>query len=312
MVEPGELRSHLSVGVDVDVGGVLERPRVESDGGAFFGEEDGVQVREHVLEAAHRPGLAGVDDAFPAFRFGGLRAPVAVLVGAGGDLDDGAAGFDLDVFERTAVDEEAVDAQVAGAAGDEVEDESLLAADAEHVAFGGMGLAHLSDTTPALDDLGDITSAIYATVDRMALRVGELVDRGRRVAGTKREYERWVREDLPFGLDTAKRLRAIYLAYEELPPAVLERMPRPWQALYALVAVDRPVLEAAVADGRVRPELTVEETRELARDLRGQPSRPRSRLDGLVERITAFPVEDLSQSAQERLWCWLGGGEDRI
>lgn len=71
MVERGELDSLVPVGVVGGAQGPVDRPRIESDGGAFFGEEDVVQVGEDGGEPFAGPILALVDEAFAGPGFGG-------------------------------------------------------------------------------------------------------------------------------------------------------------------------------------------------------------------------------------------------
>ena len=92
-----------------------------------------------------------------------------------------------------------------------------------------MHLAHSANRTVATT-LDEMTVEIYDTVDRMVMRVGELLERGFQMYPD--DWKRWVDEDLPFGLDTARRLRAVYLAYKHLPPEKLAQLPRAWQALF--------------------------------------------------------------------------------
>lgn len=103
---------------------------------------------------------------------------------------------------------------------------------------------------------------MFETIDRMCLRVGALLHEARALdpAG----FAEWVTERMPFGLDKAKRLIAIHLAYSELPAETLANLPRPWQALYALREhVGR--LDGAIESGEIGPTTTVREARERAR-----------------------------------------------
>ena len=89
----------------------------------------------------------------------------------------------------------------------------------------------------------------------MALKVGAILRAAR--AEHPETFRAWVENDLPFGLDTAKRLMAISEAYEKLPAATLEQLPRPWQALYALRALPLGELQAAVDAGVVTAGISV-------------------------------------------------------
>ena len=93
-------------------------------------------------------------------------------------------------------------------------------------------MSHLPDGTPVLLTPEQIATEVYATVDREALRLGELLELARdRMSRTG--YERWVETELPFDLPMARRLRAVYLGYRELPTDMLTQMPLPWQSIFA-------------------------------------------------------------------------------
>ena len=110
----------------------------------------------------------------------------------------------------------------------------------------------------------EIEGEIYATVNESCLKLGKLLDEARQICG--HGWMAWIEERCPFGYDTAYRLRAVYLAYRELPPDVLDRLPRPWQALFSLRRLSPNELSAGVLNGRIHPGLTVKQTHELVRD----------------------------------------------
>ena len=174
-------------------------------------------------------------------------------------------------------------------------------------------MSHAIDVTPQPTTLEEIKEQIFETIDRAAMRTGELLHLARQKL-SKRDFERWVTEELPFGVDTAKRLRAVYLAHSELPPKVLSSLPRPWQAMYALAAVPRSELEAAVSDGRLQQDMTVEQTRAVARRLNGHDQKKGiSVADQAVRRIVNLPVDSLTSCHREMLTGWLeGSGEGTI
>jgi hypothetical protein len=97
----------------------------------------------------------------------------------------------------------------------------------------------------------------------MALRIGALL-RAARVECPE-TFTAWVEFDLPFGLDTARRLMAISEAYEKLPAEMLEQLPRPWQALYALRVLPPDEMRALTEAGVITPDMTTEQARQAAR-----------------------------------------------
>lgn len=157
-----------------------------------------------------------------------------------------------------------------------------------------MHLAHSTNRTVATT-LSEMTVEIYDTVDRMVMRVGELLDRGHRMYPD--EWKRWVTEDLPFGLDTARRLRGVYLAYKHLPPETLARLPRAWQALFAIRHLD---LDAALEMGQIGPATTVTEALEL---VRGRPERF-TEADVVAGKLMGFSPGMLSADVLDQLREW--------
>lgn len=306
MVDPGERFCRVTVRVGASRESIRQRPRVESGGGSFFGQEDVVQVAEDGSGAFPCPILAFFDDLLAGFRFFRFVLGAARSFRSGWDGESSSTGDDFDLAERFVSGRfETIHAQPAGADRDRFEDE-VLAAAAQHVTYEVMGRAvvHQGHSTAVLLTLEDIGVEIYATVDRMAMRLGDLLDHAVEIS-SRAEYERWVTEDLPFGLDTAKRLRAIFLAYRELPDEMLVEMPRPWQALYALAAVPRPVLEQAIEDGTVNGQMTVEQTRAVARELNGRPQPKFSQADLWAARLVSLSPADLSPEVKTMLSDWL-------
>lgn len=103
---------------------------------------------------------------------------------------------------------------------------------------------------------------MYQAVDRMCFRLGELLHEARVL--DPGGFNDWVAERMPFGLDKAKRLIAIHLAYRELPEDVLHNLPRPWQALFALRRFAGGRLDEAIESGEIGPDTTIEQAREAA------------------------------------------------
>jgi len=127
----------------------------------------------------------------------------------------------------------------------------------------GMGnVLHLRHDTSG-GRLVEIEAEVYEAVDRMCLRLGELLWEAREIAPGG--FKEWVEYRLPFGYDKAKRLIAIYLAYRELPVTVQDQLPRPWQAMFALRHWAGGRLPAAIESGEVGPDTTVKDALGLAK-----------------------------------------------
>lgn len=72
---------------------------------------------------------------------------------------------------------------------------------------------------------------MYREIDRAVLAMGEIIHE-EHARLSRAAFERWVADELPFDVHTARRFRAMFLGYRELPPSMLENMPLPWQALF--------------------------------------------------------------------------------
>jgi hypothetical protein len=150
---------------------------------------------------------------------------------------------------------------------------------------------------------------IWRAADRMALEVGRLLREAREAAPG--EFNRWVEDELPFGLDTARRMMAISHAYESLPTEMIEQLPRPWQALYALRKLPRSELEAAVESGLLGPDTSERDAKTIARRWRtgnGEPLSSNARLhraDIAAGALMEFTPEDLNQYVLRALRRWL-------
>lgn len=164
-------------------------------------------------------------------------------------------------------------------------------------------LVHRSESNILPSGLQEITDDIYATIDRFALDLGaKLQDAFERFPDL---YEDWVETCLPFGLDKARRLRMIHKAVEHLPPDVLERLPRPYRALYSVTRLPVEELTAAVESGAVHPDLTVREAFDVSRQLSGRETRRFSEADITAGRLVSFPAGSLSDEARTMLERWL-------
>jgi hypothetical protein len=162
-----------------------------------------------------------------------------------------------------------------------------------------MHLVHSSNRTVATS-LDEIAAEIYDTVDRMVMRVGELLERAHTLHPT--DWKRWVSEELPFGLDTARRFRMIYLAYSKLPPETLARCPKAWQAMFAIRHLDQPALEAALDAGELGPDTTVLEAVAYVRNTH-RPDRF-TEADVVAGRLMGFSPQMLSDDVLEQLRAW--------
>lgn len=139
----------------------------------------------------------------------------------------------------------------------------------------------------------------------MALRVGLLLRQAQRLAPAR--FSSWVESDLPFGIDTARRLIAISKAYETLETSILERLPRPWQALYALRKLRPDQLALGVSRGLIGPTTTIKEAIAFAGG--GQPDRSRHhRADLAAGALMDCSVDDLHPMVLRALLGWLHGG----
>lgn len=138
----------------------------------------------------------------------------------------------------------------------------------------------------------------------MALRIGELLDEAYEAHGSER-WRQWVDSDLPFGVETARRLRAVYLGCKELPPEIVAELPRPWQALYALVKLPPERLSAAIAVGEIGKDMSTRAAIEAARAIRGNRAKF-TPLDVIAGRLLAGRPDDLSPDVAALLRQWLG------
>jgi len=162
-----------------------------------------------------------------------------------------------------------------------------------------MQLVHSSNRTVATS-LDEIAAEIYDTVDRMVMRVGELLERAHTLH--PEDWKRWVADELPFGLDTARRFRMIYLAYRHLPPETLARCPKAWQAMFAIRHLDQPALEAALDSGELGIGTTVREAVDYIR-VTHRPDRF-TEADVVAGKLMGYGPNQLSQDVLEQLRVW--------
>lgn len=210
---------------------------------------------------------------------------------------------------------EAGDTQAVGAVGDLEEHQGaavLVAAGSVsgHIDLASFGLmsnvVHLHESTSRIEQ---IEAEVYETVDRMCLRVGELLWEAKSL--NPGGFNAWVDDRMPFGHDKARRLIAIFVAYRELPAEKLAQLPRPWQAMYALAPYAQGRLIEALESGEIGPDTTV---REAAASARHWGSNQR-KVDPLTARYTAADnragalmehrPDDLNPYVLEALKRWL-------
>ena len=166
---------------------------------------------------------------------------------------------------------------------------------------------HLKHNTP-IERLDEIEVEVFHTVDQMCLRVGALLCEAREIDPTG--FQEWVKERMPFGFDTAKRLVAIHLAYRELPTESLAKLPKPWQAMFALRHWSEGRLGDALESGEVGPDTTVKEAkakaREWSEDQRPKPTvRPRYAASDLAAgKLMGTDVNDMNEDVFRALTKW--------
>jgi hypothetical protein len=170
-------------------------------------------------------------------------------------------------------------------------------------------VTHLHQSTSRLEQ---IEAEVYSSIDRMCLRVGELLAEARSL--NPGGFKSWVEQRMPFGYDKARRLIAIHLAYRELPPEKLEQLPLPWQALYALAPFSQGRLIEALDSGEIGPGTTQAEAITKARRWSNHrrpvdPLQPRySTADTRAGALMEFSPDDLNPYVREALQRWLAKG----
>lgn len=71
-------------------------------------------------------------------------------------------------------------------------------------------------------------------LDGVCLQLGERMELASR--GSLEEWSWWVERETPFTVEEGRMLRAVFLAHKVLPSDVVEKLPRPWQALWTVPA----------------------------------------------------------------------------
>lgn len=77
------------------------------------------------------------------------------------------------------------------------------------------------------------------------------------------EFELMIKEKLPFGRDTALKLRAIVQNHILTKAYPNMHLPNGWTILYQLTLIEEPLLVASLADGRIHPAMTKSDVRVL-------------------------------------------------
>lgn len=145
---------------------------------------------------------------------------------------------------------------------------------------------------------------ILEILDGTALRVGRLLREAKQA--DPELYDEWVREELPFGHETARRLVAISAAYEKLPEELAMQLPKPWQALYAIQALPIEALRAGVQSGALGPDTTVRASKLFSQEWRGIVREGRvGRADVSAGALMQFPARELSPEVRNALLAWL-------
>lgn len=140
-------------------------------------------------------------------------------------------------------------------------------------------------------------------LDGTALAVGRLLREAKQADPSM--FDEWVRSELPFGHETARRLMAISAAYEKLPDDVVAGLPRPWQALYAIQALPVDAIRSGLASGALSADTTVREAQQFSRDWRGVTEGRIRRADVTAGALMQFPASDLSREVRAALRGWL-------
>jgi len=156
----------------------------------------------------------------------------------------------------------------------------------------------------AWSTLSRLREEILEILDGTALRVGRLLREAKQA--DPEGFDEWVRECLPFGHETARRLIAISAAYEKLPEEIAAQLPKPWQALYAIQTLPVEALMAGVASGALSPDTTVKASKLFSQEWRGVVRDGRvGRADVSAGALMQFPSRELSPEVRRALSAWL-------
>lgn len=164
-------------------------------------------------------------------------------------------------------------------------------------------LVHSEHSISSLQTLEHYRVAIIERLDGTALAVGRLLREAKQADPDN--FDEWVRVCLPVGYETARRLIAISAAYEKLPEELTAKLPRPWQALYAIHALPVEAISAGVASGQLSSLTTVREAQEYTREWRGVTEGRVKRADIAAGALMQFPASDLSPETRRAVQAWL-------
>lgn len=168
--------------------------------------------------------------------------------------------------------------------------------------------------------LSDYREAIIEVLNQSAIDIGNLLIAAK--YRHPRRFEAWVDEELPFGVQTARRLMAISRGLRDLPPEKRELLPSPASTLYTLTTMDPEILESHMESGEIHPKMTNKQALALARanpaplpaprDWKSGPppgtrvkSRPRASL--LIGQLMRYRPEEVDPTNMARLKEWLAG-----
>jgi hypothetical protein len=120
------------------------------------------------------------------------------------------------------------------------------------------------------DSVGDTVKSIVAT--------GNLLIQAKKALKVKRGWLRMfkdhrepIAQPLRIGRLTAQRYMAIARHPIIANASTSTHLPPNWTGLYALTTLPDPVLEWAIADGRIHPDITQREIRAMIRTAKGEP-----------------------------------------
>lgn len=174
-----------------------------------------------------------------------------------------------------------------------------------------MSLVHARQSIPEGWTLADYRDQIIREIDGVALRVGALLRQAK--MENPDHFNTWVVNELPFGLETARRMMGISAAYEKLPPDKLRMLPRPWQAMYALKALSRDALYAGMDSGEINPDMTVKSAKRYASRMRDYKPEfvgllgtgRATRADIAAGMLMQFGAHEMSPGVRDVLRRWL-------
>lgn len=166
-----------------------------------------------------------------------------------------------------------------------------------------MQVAHVEHSISTAPALEGYRLAIIERLDGTALAIGRLLREAKQAEPER--FDEWVRDELPFGHETARRLVAISAAYEKLPDDITAQLPRPWQAMYAIQALPIEALRSGLASGALGVDTTVREAQEFSREWRGVNEGRVKRADITAGALMQFPAADLSPEVRRAIKLWL-------